>query len=73
MHQREPLAVSMREAERLLGVSHRTVATLVADCALGSKKVGRRRIVPMSSIEELLRESSIEDMQKERSPNETKA
>ena len=55
MHQSElPLAVGMAEAARRLGLSPRTVATLVADKQLPSVKVGRRRIIPVSALEEFV-------------------
>ncbi len=49
------LAVSTIEAARRLGVSPRTVATLVARKELGSRKIGRRRIVPLAALEAFLR------------------
>jgi excisionase family DNA binding protein len=45
------LAVGISEAARRLGVSPRTVATLVARNHLSSRKVGRRRIIPVSALE----------------------
>lgn len=44
------LAVGMVEAARRLGLSVRTVATLVARRELPSRKVGRRRIIPVSAL-----------------------
>jgi excisionase family DNA binding protein len=52
----EILAVSVAEAARRLGVSHRTVGYLVASGELHSRKIGRRRIIPLSALEDLLRE-----------------
>jgi len=49
------LAVGVAEAARRLGVSQRTVATLVARRELGSRKVGRRRIVPVSALETFMK------------------
>lgn len=58
VHRKEPLAISMREAARLLGVSPRTVAKLVALNELPSTTVGRRRIIPMTAIERLIASSN---------------
>ena len=45
------LAVGMAEAARRLGLSARTVATLVSRRELPSRKVGRRRIIPVVALE----------------------
>jgi excisionase family DNA binding protein len=50
------LAVTVEEAARRLSVSPRTVSNLIAKGAIDSTKIGRRRIVPVSSLETLLRE-----------------
>jgi len=51
MHQDETvLAVGMTEAARRLGLSVRTVASLVARRELPSRKVGRRGIIPVSAL-----------------------
>lgn len=50
------LAVSIAEAARRLGVSTRTVATLVATGELASRKIGRRRIIPVSILETFIRQ-----------------
>jgi len=52
----EQLAVSIPEAARRLGLSIRTVATLVSRRELVSRKVGRRRIIPIAALEAFLRE-----------------
>jgi excisionase family DNA binding protein len=49
------LAVGMSEAARRLGLSPRTVATLVSRRQLRSRKVGRRRIIPVSALEVFVR------------------
>jgi excisionase family DNA binding protein len=41
----------MVEAARRLGLSARTVATLVLRQELPSQKVGRRRIIPVAALE----------------------
>ena len=50
----EVVAVDIREAARRLSLSPRTVATLVADRKLPSRKVGRRRIIPVAALEEFI-------------------
>jgi excisionase family DNA binding protein len=45
------IAVGMAEAARRLGLSARTVATLVSRHELPSRKVGRRRIIPVVALE----------------------
>ena len=49
------LAVGMAEAARRLGLSTRTVATLVSRRQLISRKVGRRRIIPVVALEAFVR------------------
>jgi excisionase family DNA binding protein len=52
MHPEETvLAVGVPEAARRLGLSPRTVATLVARHELSSRRVGRRRIIPIAALE----------------------
>lgn len=52
----EQLAVNIPEAARRLGLSIRTVAGLVARRELASRKVGRRRIIPVAALEAFLRD-----------------
>jgi excisionase family DNA binding protein len=52
------LAVGIVEAARRLGLSPRTVAKLVSAQELASRKVGRRRIIPIEAIEAFLRNES---------------
>jgi len=55
MHRDETvLAVGMVEAARRLGLSARTVATLVLRHELPSRKVGRRRLIPVAALEEFV-------------------
>jgi excisionase family DNA binding protein len=49
------LAVGIVEAARRLGLSARTVATLVLRRELPSRKVGRRRIIPVMALEAFVR------------------
>jgi excisionase family DNA binding protein len=51
----EQLAVNIPEAARRLGLSIRTVATLVSRRELPSRKVGRRRIIPVAALEAFVR------------------
>ena len=52
------LAVNVQEAARRLGISPRTVATLVLRRELPSRKVGRRRIIPVMALEAFVRGDS---------------
>jgi len=54
-HDETVLAVGMAEAARRLGLSARTVATLVLRRQLPSLRVGRRRIVPVAALEAFVR------------------
>jgi excisionase family DNA binding protein len=45
------IAVGISEAARRLGISARTLATLIAQNELPSCKVGRRRIIPVAALE----------------------
>jgi excisionase family DNA binding protein len=49
------LAVGITEAARRLGVSVRTVSNLIAAKELTSRKVGRRRLIPVAALEAFLR------------------
>jgi len=51
----EALAVNIPEAARRLGLSARTVAALVSRGQLMSRKVGRRRIIPVLALESFVR------------------
>jgi len=56
MHQAETvIAVGVAEAARRLGLSARTVATLIARRELPSRRVGRRRIIPIAALEAFIR------------------
>jgi len=52
------LAVGIAEAARRLGLSPRTVAALVSRRQLASRKVGRRRIIPLAALEDFVRHST---------------
>lgn len=51
----QPLAVSLRTAAERLGVCERTVWTLVARGELVSRRIGRRRVIPVITLEAFLR------------------
>jgi excisionase family DNA binding protein len=53
--QDETLAVDFVEAAKRLSLSPRTVATLIVRGELQSRKVGRRRIIPVAALEVFLR------------------
>ena len=55
MGEAEVLAVNVPEAARRLGVSPRTIATLLARGELVSRKIGRRRVIPVEGLEKFLR------------------
>jgi excisionase family DNA binding protein len=59
MHDDSVLAVAIPEAARRLGISPRTVATLIAQKQLRSRKIGRRRVIPLRALEEFLRRDHI--------------
>ena len=46
-----PLAVSIDEAARLMGISARTVRRLIAAGRLSTRTIGRRVVVRMAAIE----------------------
>jgi excisionase family DNA binding protein len=48
---KEILAVNVTEAARRLGVSARTVSTLVAQKKLPSRRIGRRRVILVRALE----------------------
>ena len=49
------LAIGIAEAARRLGLSPRTIATLISRRELPSRKIGRRRIIPVYALEAFLR------------------
>lgn len=55
MQQEDVLAVDVPEAARRLSVSVRTVAALIATGELASRRIGRRRIIPVKALEAFLR------------------
>jgi excisionase family DNA binding protein len=51
----DELAVSIKEAARRLGVCPRTIGNLVRVKELASRRIGRRRIIPVTALEAFLR------------------
>ena len=53
-HKTPPLAVSKREAARLLGVCERTVENYIGLKAIRCVRVGRRVLIPMRSLHDVV-------------------
>ena len=51
----EPLVVNVREAGRLLAVSHYTIRRMLRDGRLAPVRVGRRVLVSLGSLEAFTR------------------
>jgi excisionase family DNA binding protein len=51
----EPLACSVRDARHMIGISHTKIYELIADGSLKTVKIGKKRLVLVDSIHELLR------------------
>ena len=51
----EPIAVSKLEAAQMLGVSLRTIERLIALKELQVRRLGRRVLIPRTSLENFLR------------------
>jgi excisionase family DNA binding protein len=49
------LAVGVSEAARRLGISPRTMTNLVRNKEIVSRKIGRRRVIPVTALEQFLR------------------
>jgi excisionase family DNA binding protein len=54
VHKTLPLTVSKRDAARLLGVSQRTVHNYISLKFIRSVRLGRRVLIPMRSLNELV-------------------
>lgn len=54
-NQLKPFGVTIREAKRLIPCSHTTIYELIKQHKLQTFTIGRRRLVLLSSIEELTR------------------
>ena len=55
MKQNQKVAVGIREAAAMLSVSPRSVQNYIAAKLLTARKIGRRTVIPMRSLEEFLR------------------
>jgi excisionase family DNA binding protein len=55
MTQTDRLAVSIRDAATILGISPRSVQKYVAAKVLPARKIGRRTLIPFSALEAFLR------------------
>lgn len=51
----DPIAVGIAEAAKLLGVSKRTVETLIFKKELPVRKIGRRTLIPYRDLQALIR------------------
>lgn len=50
----QPLAYSVRDARQKIGISHTKIYELIADGSLKTVKIGKKRLVLVDSINELL-------------------
>jgi excisionase family DNA binding protein len=49
------LAVNIRDAADMIGVSMRTVQQYIAEGILPTKRIGRRRVITLAALEDFLR------------------
>lgn len=49
-----PLTISIAEASRSLGLGKTTVQALIASGALRAVKIGRRTLIPIASLQQLI-------------------
>jgi excisionase family DNA binding protein len=49
------LAVSTRDAARMLSVSRRTIQSYITTKVLRARKIGRRTVIPVTELEAFLR------------------
>ena len=54
----QPLAVSVGEASRLLGISKSTLRSLIKSGTIQAARIRRRVLLPMRAIEDFLSEST---------------
>jgi excisionase family DNA binding protein len=50
----EKLALSIEEAASVIGVSRRTISTMLADGRLRSVAIGRRKLIPLTELRQLV-------------------
>jgi len=62
----EPLAVDIREAGRLTSLSPHTIRAYVRKGKIRAVRVGRRVLVPIESLQDLLRPTYASDQENER-------
>jgi excisionase family DNA binding protein len=55
----EKLAVSTQEAAQMLSVSPRTIRNYIAAKLLQARKIGRRTVIPVGSLEAFLRRDHV--------------
>jgi excisionase family DNA binding protein len=55
MEIKERLAVSVREAAAMLGISPRSIQNYVSSKRLPARKIGRRTLIPVRALEAFLR------------------
>lgn len=55
----EPLALTVADAVRLIGVGKTTIYRLIAQGRLSSIKIGRRKLVLMASVHELMQREQV--------------
>jgi excisionase family DNA binding protein len=49
------LAVGVSEGARRVGISTRTMTNLIRNKEIVSRKIGRRRVIPVTALEQFLR------------------
>ena len=59
MMESEVLAVGIAEAARRIGVCPRTITNLIRAKELVSRKIGRRRVIPVSGLQAFLRHDHV--------------
>jgi excisionase family DNA binding protein len=55
MNPASPISVSLKEAAAMLGVSASTIRRFAKDERLRTVQLGRRRVVPVEALKELIR------------------
>lgn len=73
LFRKETLAVNTHEAARMLSVSPRTIQYFIAAKLLTARKIGRRTVIPVQSLEVFLRSDHASPVQVARSVAEAGA
>jgi excisionase family DNA binding protein len=55
MEMNKRLAVGVRDAAAMLGISPRTIQNYISAKRLTARKIGRRTVIPMRALEDFLR------------------